>query len=805
MFKHNFIIALRNIIKYWKYSLINVGGLAIGLASFIFIALYIEDELKFDGFNEKADRIYRVNRLYNANDVLEDASTLSFPEGPAMEFQYPGLIEKQVRFFNSLRTQWFFDYTNEKNEVIRFNEKWFFLADSTVFDIFTYNFIEGDKKNALNRPNCIVLSSSTSKRYFGDASPMGKSLRVEEGLNFEVTGVFEDLPAQSHMKIDLLGSLNTFRQFGNGQYPTNWIWNPCWTYVLLREGVTPEMLNAKFPEFYRNNYFDFKDQDVKLYLQALTDIHLKSKHVYEMRPNSNVIYVYILSIVAIIILVLACINFMNLATASSAGRAKEIGIKKVFGVMKFQLTLQFLGEAILQSFFAIIFALLFFELLLPSFNNFTEKTISFETLVEPIRILTLLGLVIIVGLLAGTYPAFFLSSFKPLRVLRGTLKSGAKSIIARKVLVIGQFTISISLIIGTLVVFAQLNFIRRTDLGFKKDQVIIFRRVGNLGQNYEAFKQELLKYKDISHVTGSEDILGVFHNTRPYEIEGLVAGQNYWIPAFLVDWDFVQTFDIEVVAGRAFSRDFQSDTINAVMINETMARDMGWSNEGALGKRVKSTGSNERVIGVFKDFYAMSLHHPVNNFVLDMFRRPADPNLIQIISVRVNTENYKDVLKYIESKWNEFNPTRPFDYQFLDSEINGLYKDDIKFGKFSIMLTVLAILIASMGLIGLTSFLAEQRTREIGIRKVLGASSWSIVRLMFSEFIILLIIANLIAWPVTYFITTNWLNNYAKHISTDWGLYVLAGLITIVLALVITGYWALRTSSLNPAKTLKYE
>lgn len=803
MFKHYLTIAVRNITKHWKYSLINIGGLAIGLASFILIALYIYDELSFDRFNEKSDRIYRVNRLYIANDVPEDAATLSFPEGPGMEFQYPDLIEKQVRFFNGLRTQWFFDYTNEKNEMIRYNEKWFFLVDSTVFDIFTFKFLEGEMNTALDRPNTIVISKSTAEKYFGDSTALGKTLRVEEGLNFWVTGVFEDLPDQSHMKLDLLGSMSTFRPLNNGQLPQTWIWNPCWTYVLLHEGVKPEMLEAKFPDYYKNNYFDFQDQKVTLYLQALTDIHLKSKHVYEMMPNSNIFYIRILSIIAVIVLILACINFMNLATASSAGRAKEIGMKKVFGGQRSQLTSQFLGEAIFQSIIAILFAMLIVELLLPAYNNFTGKEISTKLFIEPVRFLSLIVLAIVVGVFAGTYPAFFLSSFQPLKVLRGTLKSGARSIIARKVLVIVQFTISISLIIVTLVVFSQLKYIRNIDLGFKKDQIIIFRRVGNLFQNYEAFKQELLKNKAITHVTGAEDVLGVNHNTRPYQVEGLNPGQNLWLPAFLVDWDFVQTYEIEVVSGRAFSRDFPSDTINAVMINETMVKNLGWTNESAIGKQVSSAGGNERVIGVFKDFYPMSLHHPVSNFILDMLRRP--DALAQIISVRVNTTDYSEVLKFIEDKWHKFNPSRPFDYKFLDAEIDALYKDDNKFGQSSAMLTILAIIIASMGLIGLTSFLAEQRTREIGIRKVFGASPGRIVLLMFGEFIILLIIANLIAWPAAYFASSAWLQNYPKHISVNFGLFILAGLVTMLMALIISGFWALRTSSLNPARTLKYE
>ena len=548
MFRHNLKIALRNILKYWNYSIINIGGLAIGLASFIFIVLYIDDEIKYDKYHENADRIYRINRLYNSNDVDEDAATLSFPAGPTLVLDYPGIVENQVRFFNQLRNQWFFDYQKSEDEIIRFNEPHFMLADSTVFDIFSFPFIEGNPETALDNPGTIVVTESTAKRYFGDESAIGKVLRVEEGFNFEITGVIKDLPTQSHLKIDILGSLNTFRQFNrNGQFPQTWIWNPCWTYVLLHEGTDPELLNERFPEFYENHYNDLRDADVTLYLQSLTDIHLKSHHVYEMRPNSNIVYVYILSIIAVIILALACINFMNLATASSAGRAKEIGMKKVFGSLRKKLISQFLGEAVVQSFIAMLIAIIIVELLLPGYNNFTGKNITPAFLVELQILGFIIGVAFVVGLIAGAYPAFILSSFKPLKVLKGALKGGAKSGTTRKVLVIVQFSISISLIIGSLIVFAQLKFLRNAELGFKKDHIINIERVGQLFNNHEAFRQELLSHKDIDFVTGAEDYLGINHNTRDYEVEGLTPGQRFYIPTFLVDWDFVEAFDIDAV------------------------------------------------------------------------------------------------------------------------------------------------------------------------------------------------------------------------------------------------------------------
>lgn len=804
MFKHNLKIAIRNILKYWNYSVINIGGLAIGLASFIFIVLYVNDEIKYDDYHEHADRVFRVNRLYNSNDVDEDAATVSFPCGPQLVMDYPAIVDKQVRLFNNLRTQWFFDYQKNDDEVIRFNEPRFMLADSTVFDVLTFSFVEGDPETALDNPASIVVSESTAKKYFGNEPAMGKVLRVEEGIDFEITGVYKDLPTQSHLKIDILGSLSTFRRFNrNGQFPQTWIWNPCWTYVLLHEGVNPELLDEKFPEFYENHYPDLRDADVTLYLQSVKDIHLKSHHVYEMRPNSNSVYVSILSIVAIIILALACINFMNLATASSAGRAKEIAMKKVFGSFRRNLVLQFLGEAIVQTFVAMLLAIIIVEILLPGFNNFTGKYIAPAFLFEVNMLGFLFIVALVVGLIAGAYPAFVLSSVRPLTVLKGALRSGAKSGIARKVLVIMQFTISIGLIIGSLIVFAQLKYLRNANLGFKKDHIINIQRVGPLFNNYEAFKNTLLSHKDIDFVTGAEDYLGINHNTRDYEVEGLTPGQRFYIPTFMVDWDFVETFDIKVVEGRAFSRDFPSDTVNAVMINETMAKDLGWTNEEAIGKRISSRNDDERVIGIYKDFNAMSLHRPVNKFILDMARRPA--NFAQVISIRFSSNNYQDVLEHIEKTWTELVPTRPFEYQFFDQQLDELYKDELRFGRFSVMLTVLAILIASMGLIGLTSFLAEQRTKEIGIRRTLGSTVKAIIGLMAKEFLWLLLVANIISWPITYYLTTDWLESYSSYISTNWLIYILSAILTLFIAMSIITFRAYRTAMLNPAQTLRHE
>jgi putative ABC transport system permease protein len=416
-------------------------------------------------------------------------------------------------------------------------------------------------------------------------------------------------------------------------------------------------------------------------------------------------------------------------------------------------------------------------------------------------------LVVSVGILAGAYPAFYLSSFNPIVIFRGGLKGGKSTAIARKILVTAQFAITIALIIGTLIVFSQLKFIRNTDLGFKKDQILLLRGrgVNQIQQNYGTFKGNLLRYPEIESVTAMEDILGANHNTRGVIIEGLSEDQRFWYPMFIIRSDFIETFDIEVVAGRAFSNDIHTDIDNAIMINEKMARNLGWTNEEALGKRIVHDG-DERVIGVFRDFHILSLHKPMNNFILDMVRNPGvAAGMTNYIAIRVNASSYNKILSTIEEKWDVYASNRPFEYSFLDQELQDLYVGEDKFGRFSVMLTILALLIASLGLIGLTSYIAEQRTKEIGIRRAMGATFASIIRLLSNEFVKLILLANLIAWPIAYLVAKNWLDNFTKRIPVDWTLFLIAGLGTMILAVLITSYRALKASSRNPADTLRYE
>jgi putative ABC transport system permease protein len=784
--------------------LLNIIGLAIGISSFLFILIYVSDELKYDRFHENHEQIYRMNRLYNANEIHEDACTVSFPFGPALAEDYPDMVKSVVRFFDFQVSEMLFEYEKDSVSVLKFNEEQFYLADSNVFQMLTFPLLEGDPNSVLDWPNSIVLSESTARKYFGDETAIGKILKIEEQGELEVTGVMKDLPKQSHFHIDILGSMSTLRVIREGRMPEDWIWNPCWTYVELHDNITQEQLEARLPEFHLAQYANFQDQDITLTLQPLTDIHLNSHHEFEMHPNGKLSYIKILGIIGIFVLILACINFMNLATASSSGRGREIGMKKVAGARRGQLRRQFLGESLIITFFALLLAAILVELLLPMFNNFTGKSIDTGIVIQPLSLVVGLLLWIVVGLLSGSYPAFFLSRLDTSH-LKDSLTAGAGRGMARKVLVVIQFLISVALIIGTISAFSQLNYLKSADLGFDRDQVILLPTKFDLAMHFETFAGELKKHENIVAVTGMEDIIGANHNTHAFVIEGMYDDQPFWYPAFQVRYDFIETFNIPVVEGRAFSRDFPSDTSEAVMINESMVKHLGWTNEEAIGKAVRSDG-DERVIGVFSDFNALSLHKPAGNFILDMLEHPARAaNLTRYMAVKVNTNDFTGVLKYIGVVWNDFAPTRPFEYSFLDEELNALYKDESSFSKLSIILTILAIVIACLGLIGLTSFMVERKTKEISVRRVHGATVSDVNTLLSKEFLWLIMIANLISWPIAWFGINRWFENFSRHIDIQWYLFLVSALVTIIMTVTITSIHAYRASRMNPADTLKYE
>ena len=803
MLIHFFRTAIRYLIKRKTYSLINVIGLAIGIASFIMIMLYVMDELGYDRYHERADDIYRIAQIYDFEGVGENSASLPFPLAFTLKNDFPGLVENICRIFNFQAPSSLIEYGEMK-----FNERRFFFADSTFFEIFNHRFIQGDPATALDEINSVVITESMARKYFGDEDPMGMILKFEEVAPLKVSGVIADVPTQSHFIFDFMGSMASVKGAYGGRLPKTWVWNPCWTYMVLAKGAKPEMLEEKFPAFIEKYFYDAEKDNVTLYLQALTDIHLESRIDYEIEQNSNSSYIFILSSIAIFLLLIAAINFMNLSTATSGNRAREIGIKKAIGVSKHRLITQFLGESLILTYISLLLAIIVVELTIPAFNTFTGKDFELAILLQPEYVISLLILGLIVGIFSGIYPAFYLSSFNPLNVLNGAHGLSRDSGLARKILVVIQFIISINLIIGTMVIFNQLNYLKDAKLGFNKDNIMVVPvNRTPIVRSYDAFSKELMQDSRIFNVTAMDDIFGAAHNTHEFRPEGLPEDQWQFYPAMVVMWNFVETFDIEIVAGRDYSEPNKSDPAKGILINEAMVRHMGWeSNEAAIGKKFKSLSGEERVMGVINDFHATSLHEASGPFVLNMKENPGEIAwFLKYIAIKYQAGKEQEVISHVNKVWMNYAPSRPFEYTFLEQELKKLYADEDNLSFLSLIFTLLILIIAGLGIFGLVSFMAEKRTKEIGIRKVLGAGTMHIVKLLSIEFFWLICIASVLAWAVSWLVISDWLNHFAYSTSLNWVMFLSAAMIAMAVALTITTIKAWFTSKTDPVDTLKYE
>jgi len=540
MLKNSIKTAFRNFIKYKFYSLIKVIGLAIGLACFILIGLYNKDELSFDKHHSNADRIFRLVNIYNQEGVGENSASAPFPVAFTLMGEYSSMIGNVVRIFNFQAPRTLVEYGDHK-----FNERNFFFADSTYFNIFDHQFIKGDKETALDEPFSVVITESAAKKYFNGTDPVGKIIKFEARVPLKVTAVIEDPIPQTHFRFDFLASLSSVRNLYGGSLPRTWVWNPCWTYILLKPGVNYKTLEQEFPSFVKKYFYDAEKEYVSMYLQPLTDIHLKSALDYEIQPNNNSRNIDILAFIAVFLLIIASINYMNLATATSAGRAREIGIKKVIGACRNRIMVQFMAESLLITLLAMLISLFFVELSLPFFNAFTAKNISLMQLLEAKNLVSLIMLWLITGIISGIYPAFFLSGFMPLKVLKGNLKQGAKSGNARKALVVFQFAVSITMIIATVIAFQQIQFLQDADLGFNKKNIMI-SPINNtdIARNFKSFKDDILQNPEIISVTATDDIFGASHNTHEFRTEGMADGKWTFFPALVVQYDFIKTFGI---------------------------------------------------------------------------------------------------------------------------------------------------------------------------------------------------------------------------------------------------------------------
>lgn len=801
MHRNYFTVFKRNLIKQKGYSFLNLSGLAIGIACFILISFYIRDEYSYDRFHSKADRIFRMHEIFQSDGIGERSASLPFPVAEAMLNDYPGQVVRAVRLFNFQAPSLALSTTDHTKE---FNEPRLFFTDSTFFSVFDFNLLKGDKKTALANPHSIVITKSMEEKYFGSKNAMGKYLEFQGNTNLLVTGVMEDVPSNVHFRFDFLISFETLKDFYEGKLPDGWYWNPCWTYFLLKDEHDVSTLQAAMPAFVNKYFPEFVKKDITLEFIPLTDIHLKSKMDYEIEVNGNLTTIYVFASIAVFVLIIACINFVNLSTARASRRAKEVGMRKTLGSSRDQLVSQFLFESITLCFMVVVFALAIVVLCLPYFNNFTEKNISLFALLDPLYITLLILFPIALGIVSGIYPAFVLSSFKPVTALKSAVK-GEQGLSFRKVLVVIQFSLSIILLIGTGVALDQLDMLQKSDTGFQKDNVILVPVSRSpVAKNYESLKTEFLRNPNVKSVTAVEEVLGAKHQVGNYFFEGLTESKPF--PRLNVRHDFLKTFDIPIVAGRDYSEDIVTDDSLAVVVNEQLVKQMGWkSAEEAVGKTLQPN-PRRKIIGVVKDFNFTSRHQPIRPLVIDLNTFPEAFNLfIKYMAVRIDDKNRTESIQWLAEKWKEQIPGWPFEYFFLDSSLQNMYKAESRMTTVTLIFSGLSILVACLGLFGLAAFTVEQRRKEMSIRKVLGSSDAQIFVLFSSRFIMLILASIAVSFPLAYFLMTQWLSGFAYHVAIDFSLFGFAALAAVAIAFITIGFQAWKSAHTNPAETLKTE
>ena len=776
-------VALRKIRRHKGYSFINISGLAIGMACCFLVFLWVKDELSFDRFHSNAQEIYRV--LLNPQDTDIYHPYGPGPLGPALAADYPEIINF-TRMFGHANGP-----LKYRNQV--FNGKVRGVSPS-FFEIFTFPFVKGDSKNCLSEPHSIVLTEKMAAKLFKDEDPIGKTLGFEwwgTWHDLKVTGVIKDVPSNTHIQFDYLLPFEFVTW--SGMTIESWDIGSYKTYVLLPKNSNFKEVSEKIAGTVKRHY---PESPNTLHLEPLTRIHL-----YNFTGGGPITYVYIFSIIGILILCIACINFMNLSTARSMERAREVGMRKVVGSTRAQLIRQFLGESVLLSLLSFILALILVHALLPSVNNIVGKPLTLPYSGSPLFIF--LGIAILTGILSGSYPAVFLSSFRPVTVLKGQVRSGSQNIRLRKLLVIGQFVVSIALITGTIIIYQQLVYMRNMDMGINKSHVINMELRGSLRNQYGTIKSELLRNPDVLAVSATNGSFSKVFGTDKIGWEGKPEDKRIFMSIHSVDFDYQKIFDIKMAQGRYFSQDYPTDVSDGIIVNETAAKIMGM--ESPIGQRIScwipfDPQRSGTIIGVAKDFHFRSLHEKINPLVLVIA-----PGWFTDVYVRMKPENVPETLGFIEKTIQEFAPDFPFEYSFLDEDIDNLYKTEQQIGNLIKYGTFLAIFIACLGLFGLASFTAEKRTKEIGIRKVLGASVSGIVLLLTKEFTKWVILANLIAWPIAYYVMSRWLQNFAYHVNIGIWTFLLSAALALVTALITISLQAVKTAASNPVDSLRYE
>ncbi len=800
MFRQYLKIALRNFRKNLLYSLLNLVGLAIGLGACILIVLYVLNEYQYDKYHTNSDKIYRVVGHLEMEGADENASSCPFPVSKALKEAYPELISSSTRFFNGQVDE----HTLRVEDKV-FAEKRYFMVDSTVFDIFDITIIQGDS-SALHKPMCMALSRSAAIKYFGEKNPIGEMVMVDDQVKYEVRAIFEDVPEQSHFGFDVLTSISTIRKL-RGSEINSWVWNPCWTYVLLKDNVEAWQLEEKLPAFVSSHFFDAEKDNISLGLQPLESIHLYSDLDFEIEPNSRATYVYILLVIATFILLIALINYINLTTATAAGRGREIAMRKVLGSSRIQLIIQFLLESIFWTFLALLLSFCLVENALPFFNNLVDRSLSLSFLLADGGWLIWVLFGIVLGIIAGIYPALLLTAIRPIKILKENFSDFGKNSKARKLLVGVQFTISSILLIGTVVVYIQWNHMQKADLGFNKESVMVVKiSQSPVVRKYKAFTDELRNLKDVESVTGMEYILGTDHNNHEFHPEGRDPEKWHFFPTMIVRHHFLETFNVPIIAGRDYSPEHTADEMEALLINEAMVRQMGWTNEEALGKRFSSLQGQEKIVGVFKDFNFTSLHNEIKPLALNMKETEGGRAFFtRYVAIRFNTRDLEGFIVEIENLWKSHTNNRPMSYSFMDEDIASLYAGEKKLGVLAALFSLLSILIALLGLVGLISFLSEQKKKEMGIRKVFGAEWMDIFTLMSKEFIGLIFISSILSAGISIPLINDWLDQFTDSITLDYMPFVLSLLLNALVVLVVVLIHSYQLFRSDPIKVIKYE
>ncbi len=783
-------IALRNLKRHKVFSLINIFGLAVGMTCCIFILLWVQDEVSFDRFHEKKERIHKVysETQYTDGRTAVHTTTSFYPLAKILKEESPDVVDA-VR------------YHSIPNMLIKYGEKTLTnnqvaLADPSFFNIFTFSFVKGNPETALAERFSVVITEGMSLRYFGSEDPMGKVLNVNKQIDLQVTGVIKNPPKNSSLQFDCVAPFILY----SGPYdeePTHWGGNPLTTFVLLHENAQPSEVETKVTQIALVHNPSPKLKAWLLHLQPLTRMHL-----YSPEGGGLITSLILFSVIAFFVLVIACVNFMNLATARAATRANEVGLRKVVGAKKTDLIKQFLGESVILSFIALIFAVIIIELLLPVFNNLTNKELSGNLTKNIIIILGLIGIALFTGSLSGSYPALFLSSFRPAYALKGSQALGLRGSVFRKILVVFQFSLSILLIIGTIIVYKQLNYMRNRHLGFEKENLVFVLIPEALTPKYETLKNEFLRNSNVVNVARSAQSPSYIASTvSALDWDGKNPDEKVMMNWDYVDYDYFETLQLEMVQGRSFSKEFATDASEGFIVNEEAVKLMGM--ESPIGKRLKVFSKEGRIVGVVKNFHFLPLQYEIKPFVYGMNSSWA--SMMRCLFIRVTPDNIAGTIKFIEGVFKKFSPDYPFQYQFFNERIDRSYRSEQKVSEVVSSLTALAVFISCLGLFGLASFMTERKTKEIGIRKVLGASVSNIVLILSKEFIKWVLVANIIAWPVAYFIGYKWLQNYAYRTSIALWVFIMAATLSILIALLTVSYQAVKAALANPADTLRYE